>query len=77
MKKILYIVIFTLLFTESIYAETKKEKVKIYKGWSIPQYVKPDPNLATIKHYFKKDYKLYWEKHSDPDWSTSINDIFL
>ena len=59
MKKILYIVIFTLLFTENIYAETKKkEKVKIYKGWSIPQYVKPDPNLATIKHYFKKDYKL-------------------
>ena len=59
MKKLLYIIILSLLFSGNIYAETKKkEKVKIYKGWSIPQYVKPDPNLATIKHYFKKDYKL-------------------
>ena len=33
-------------------------KVKIYKSWSIPQYVKPDPNLATIKHHFKKEIQL-------------------
>ena len=31
MKKILYIVIFTLLFTENIYAETKKKKLKFLK----------------------------------------------
>lgn len=38
------------------------EKVTEYKGWSIPQYVKPDPNLATLRHYFMKDYALI----SDP-----------
>jgi len=34
------------------------EKVTTYRGWSIPQYVKPDPNLATLRHYFLKDYEL-------------------
>ena len=37
-------------------------KVTKYKGWSIPQYVKPDPNLATLRHYFSKDLALI----SDP-----------
>ncbi|MDB0048275.1 hypothetical protein N9F12_02420 [Burkholderiaceae bacterium] len=26
----------------------------IYETWDIPQYVKPDPNLATLRHYLKK-----------------------
>ena len=34
------------------------EKVTTYRGWSIPQYVEPDPNLATLRHYFLKDYEL-------------------
>ena len=37
-------------------------KVTKYTGWSIPQYVKPDPNLATLRHYFSKDLALI----SDP-----------
>jgi len=43
-------------------SERAAEKVTEYKGWSIPQYVKPDPNLATLRHYFMKDYALI----SDP-----------
>jgi hypothetical protein len=33
-----------------------------YKGWSIPQYVKPDPNLATLRHYHLQDYELLNDK---------------
>ena len=36
----------------------KADEVTIYKKWHIPQYVKPDPNLATIKHHFKKEIQL-------------------
>lgn len=43
-------------------AERAAVKVTEYKGWSIPQYVKPDPNLATLRHYFLKDFSLI----SDP-----------
>lgn len=39
-------------------ASLKNNKVTIYKGWSIPSYVKPDPNLATLRHYFKKEFHL-------------------
>ena len=34
-------------------------------------------NKGTVGDITRKIHKLYWEKHSDPDWSTSINDIFL
>ena len=43
-------------------SERADTKVTEYKGWSIPQYVKPDPNLATLRHYFSKDFALI----SDP-----------
>lgn len=43
-------------------SELSSNKVTKYKGWSIPQYVKPDPNLATLRHYFSKDFALI----SDP-----------
>ena len=36
----------------------KQDEVIEYKGWDIPQYVKPDPNLATLRHYFQKNFKL-------------------
>jgi branched-chain amino acid aminotransferase len=36
-----------------------------------------DINKGTVGDITRKIHKLYWEKHSDPDWSTSINDIFL
>ena len=39
-------------------SERADTKVTEYKGWSIPQYVKPDPNLATLRHYFSKDFAL-------------------
>ena len=41
--------------------ETSLESQEIYqyRGWSIPQHnPKPKPNLATLRHYFLKDYKL-------------------
>ena len=34
-------------------------------------------NKGTVGDITRKIHKLYWDKHSDPDWSTSINDIFL
>ena len=39
-------------------ASLEDSNVTIYKGWSIPDYVKPNPNLATLRHYFKKDFSL-------------------
>ena len=27
--------------------------------------------------FTRKLHKLYWEKHTDPQWSTSIKDILL
>jgi branched-chain amino acid aminotransferase len=34
-------------------------------------------NKGTVGDITRKIHKLYWDKHSDPDWSTSINDILL
>ena len=39
-------------------SDQANKRVTIYESWSIPQYVKPDPNLATLRHYFLKDYSL-------------------
>ena len=39
-----------------------ENKVTIYNGWSIPQYVKPSPNLPTLKYYFKKDRDLFFDR---------------
>jgi hypothetical protein len=34
-------------------------------------------NKGTVGDITRKIHKLYWYKHSDPVWSTSINDILL
>ena len=34
-------------------------------------------NQGNVGNVTRKIHKLYWDKHSDPDWSTSINDILL
>ena len=34
-------------------------------------------NKGAVGDITRKIHKLYWDKHSDPDWSTSINDILL
>ena len=36
----------------------ESQEVTEYRGWSIPAYVKPNPNLATLRHYFRKDFRL-------------------
>ena len=35
-----------------------KKNITIYDSWSIPEYVKPDPNLETLRHYFEKEYAI-------------------
>jgi len=32
-------------------------------------------NKGTVGDITRKIHKLYWDKHSDPDWSVSIDDI--
>ena len=32
---------------------------------------------GTVGDVTRNIHKLYWDKHSDPVWSTSINDLLL
>jgi branched-chain amino acid aminotransferase len=32
-------------------------------------------NKGAVGDITRKIHKLYWDKHSDPDWSVSIDDI--
>lgn len=34
--------------------QPESEGVKTYSTWDIPQYVNPNPNLATLRHYLRK-----------------------
>ena len=47
-----------LLWSTVAWGGNQEDKVTNYRGWSIPSYVKPEPNLATLEHYFLKDYNL-------------------
>lgn len=41
----------------------KSQEVFEYRGWSIPQHnANPKPNLATLRHYFLKDYRLVHDR---------------
>ena len=42
------------------YSPASLGQVKIYETWDIPEYVKPNPNLDTLRHYLQKHLR-------DPD----------
>ena len=43
------LIVFLIAFSGSLRAE-----ITIYESWDIPEYVKPDPNLETLRFYFKR-----------------------
>ena len=38
-----------------IFATPLKAEVTLYDSWSIPEFVKPEPNLETLRFYLKRE----------------------